>query len=186
MVEPKSDATIGCNNDLMSRLSSFLPQIRAANIDLVNTRNPSILQIDQNILIDENGDGQADEGVTEDNDDDDDEKDDCLIDENTDVVHISVPKNKRRKYEASTEPTTVVMEIHLNQDVNDPLFQALIEKSSDAEDDDDIDINDTNKHENNDDTDNNQLPNLVLPNYVQNPNTISKGGCKLIEEVNDR
>ena len=172
------------NNDLMSRLSSFLPQIHAANIDLANTQNQSMLQIDQNVLLNDNWEEEVDE---DDTDDDNDEDDDCVIEENDDdIVHISSP-SKRIKYEKSSRPATIVMDIHMNQDINHPLFQALADKSSETDVDDD-DGNDTELvHDGNAESDF-QLPNFFLPHKILKPTTVSKVGCsnKLIEEVENR
>lgn len=178
---PKIDATT--NNDLMSRLSSFLPQIRAANIDLVNAQNQSMLQIDQSVLFHNN----EEEEIDEDEDDTVDENDGCFIEENDGIVNISLP-NKRIKHEVTTRPATIVMDIHMNQDINDPLFQALVEKSAETDDEDDNENNDSSELVVDGDAERDvHLSSLILPRNIQNPTTASNDGfSKLIEEVNDR
>ncbi len=169
--------TSNAKSDLMSRLSSFLPQIRAANIDLAEAQDQSILQIDQNLLC--SSDDEVDDN---DDDNDDDENDACIIEEKDDIVHISSPK-KRMKREESTKPTTIVMDIHMNQDINHPLFQALVEKPSEHDNknaDDDIPTNNL-------DTDRTDFtPNLIMPHNVQQPTLVSRDGSStLIQEIDD-
>jgi hypothetical protein len=176
---PKID--FSSNSDLMSRLSSFLPQLHAANVDLVNnTENKAVLQIDRNMLIGEDGEEE------EEDDENDSENDDCVIKENDDIVHISLSSNKRRKHDvaAVTKPSTIVMDIHVNQDINDPLFKALVDKSSETDDEDDIDTNEQILDSSAERAV--HLPSLILPHNLQKPTAVSKGGgSKLIEELND-
>ena len=180
---PVIDTSIA-KSDLMSRLSSFLPQIRAANIDLAEVQDQSVLQIDQNLLC--NSDDEVDDNDT-DSDDDEDENDSCIIEEKDEIVHISSPK-KRIKCEETTKPTTVVMDIHMNQDINHPLFQALVDKSSENDiknADDDIPTNslDTDRTDGDHGV---KLPNLILPRNVQKPTLVSRDGSStLIQEIDD-
>ena len=74
----------------------------------------------------------------------------------------------------------------MNQDINHPLFQALVDQSSETEDDDNE--NDANKleHGGNPECDGG-LPTLILPHNIQKPISTPRGTCnKLIEEVNDK
>jgi hypothetical protein len=173
-------------SDLMSRLSSFLPQIRAANIDLAKAQDQSMLQIDQNLLC--NSDDEVDDNDTDsDSDDDDDENDTCIIEEKDEIVHISSPQ-KRMKCEESTKPTTIVMDIHMNQDINHPLFQALVDKPSEnniknADDDKPTNSLDTDRTDGDHGV---KLPNLILPRNVQKPTLVSRDGSStLIQEIDD-
>ena len=171
-------------NDLMSRLSSFLPQIRAANIDLVNTQNQSILQIDQNLLTNED-DEEEEEEMDGDDTDDENDNDNCNVEEKDEVVHISLP-NKRIKHNGATNPAnTIVMDIHMNQDINHPLFQALADKPSEKDDNDDDDGTDEPEH-NGIAASDTSLPILIFPHNVPKSTVVSKDGTsKLIEEIHD-
>lgn len=164
---------ISRKNDLISRLSSFLPQIHAANVDLINTQKASLLRIDQNLLHDEDGESELDDD--DDSTDDDDENDDGE-NEKDDIVHLSSP-TKRLKHEDSRKPATVVMNIQMNQDINHPLFQALVDTSS-GDDNGDEKVVETL------DVSEDTSLNLILPLTVQKP--ISKGGSALIHELDDQ
>lgn len=172
-------------SDLMSRLSSFLPQIRAANIDLAEAQDQSILQIDQNLLCSSDDEVNDDD---DDSDDDDDENDACIIEEKDEIVHISSPK-KRMKREESTKPTTIVMDIHMNQDINHPLFQALVDHPPEHDNnnaDDGIPINNLDTDRTNADH-GGKLPNLILPHNIQKPTLVPRDGSNtLIQEIDDR
>lgn len=127
-------------NDLLLRVSSFLPQIRAANCEaLLEPIQPPLLYQEN-----DESDKSEDESAAESNDStlireiDQGESptrnpESLSKDESDCVDDFESKPSKKRKLEGQNP--TIVMDLHFNQDTEHPLFQLLCDEKDDVEHD---------------------------------------------------
>jgi len=140
------------NSDLMSRLQSFLPQLKSANQELLSSTFPvgssgqvatDPVQIDANLKEDDNSDSDSEDGKEIETN--------PLIQE----IHADVPKNEEKEENIAPTPKTMTddtnkaptiqLEFTVGNMSGNPLMKLLANDSNDE--DSDCDNNDGNASE---------------------------------------
>jgi hypothetical protein len=144
----RTSATSSQTNDLLSRVSSFLPQIQAANRAALMEPLPPPLLYQEDDENDGTGD-ESDDSPTQHSEFRSETKGDInpkslCSNGSGNSDDSEVPKlSKKRKLEQ--ENPTIVMDLHFNQDIEPPLFQFLCDEKEKVEGD----TSDITNHRNN-------------------------------------
>jgi hypothetical protein len=130
MTSGGTSGSTGSRSDLLSRLSNFLPQIQAANAQLL---------LDAKGSVDNDADAAIDGGLQlvlegESDESDDDVGDDETSDGDDDKLHSQQrrPSKQRKISSDQAQQQTVVLNLHVTSQDN-PLFQSLHENDDHAD-----------------------------------------------------